>query len=237
MDSLAEEAILERSMLIEGLLNTTALQAEPPCEVVTVLVRLPRLSIVAARKSTHVGPAHGAPPEEDYGHAGIAVGDDFYDIRGSAIPYLARPHWDDPGYYPGKSDKDQVGLMDVLGQLSNLEDADVLKIELSVCPEEAKAIRESAHSSQNGIYNWTGFLVGGHCTHLVQRALQAGGHTINNPTFNNLPEGILLAMQRDPLRHSCGSVRGKPARVTLVTSDTSLFYESDLQIPISNPDD
>jgi hypothetical protein len=205
----------ERQKLLKSVIGGEDPESDGTCTVITVLVRLPNLKNQLIRETgMHV--EYGG---RDYGHAGLAVGQDYMDTRGSVVPGPAKPHWDDPLLYPEleTDDKDKVTLDHVLkyAELSG----DTLKVEMSVCAYTAVLMRRTASSCQNGIYDATGVL-GGTCVSLVQDSLANGGMGIHNKTIGDTPTGLLVELAK--MVHQCGPNAGKMVKVSQITKDLSV---------------
>jgi RHS repeat-associated protein len=207
----------ERQKLLKSVVGGEDPGSDGTCTVLTILIRLPSLKNQLLRESD-LGRNVGYDGR-DYGHAGIAVGQDFMDMRGSVIPGPAKPHWDDPLSYPElkTDDKNKVNLNHVLN--GGALDGDTLKVEISVCVYTAVMIRRTALSCQNGVYDVTG-IFGGTCVSLVQDSLAAGGMGLHNKTIGDTPTGLLVELAK--MVHDCGPNLGKRVKVTQVTKDNTI---------------
>ncbi|QQL43726.1 RHS repeat domain-containing protein [Sulfuriroseicoccus oceanibius] len=198
--------------------NGTPAGDDDKCVVVTILIRLPlRVSEwVDMTSDNPTGPA-GRPVDptggRDYGHAGIAVGGAFYDIRaGSNIWWSdAEPHWDNPDLYYNRNTKGEVGLGDVQEYLDFVGGSDIVTIKVSVCEEEAAKIEAKASELQEGVYS----VINSHCAALVCDSLNAGGAGLETV----LPAA--LVDQAAALTHTCGENKDKPAEVSYSMNDDS----------------
>ncbi|MEO0474425.1 MAG: hypothetical protein AAF085_00450 [Planctomycetota bacterium] len=173
------------------------------------------------------------------GHAGLAVGDEYWDFgpmrtdrlqRLRSIHSPAGPWWDDPDQqWVVNRDLEEV-LEDMPEQVHPIGSL-IAVVQVQVTDKQAEAIREFWHDTyarmQEGedIYA----LAGRQCANMVAWSLQAGMHDPREMT-DRLPSDLkmmsptkLYETLQDSLVHTAGPNAGRPADVTLWQLDQDGF--------------
>ena len=129
--------------------------------------------------------------------------------------------WDDPARWNGNFTPDDIGLSDILGNISDLAQdggkaLDVFKIEIAVTADEAKHAKDFWRDKYSDLGTYR--ILGDQCTTTVMNSLDQAG-IFNRPFLTFKPIGLLKSLKS--ARHTCGPSKGKPVRFEHINQEAA----------------
>jgi RHS repeat-associated protein len=190
-----------------------------PCEIITILVELPHSSDPGIH-----GKGLG-------GHAGIGIGDDYYDYgpdpavgldvttTETALKPVPGAAWWDEKHGGADDDASLSEIMQAINDGKIAKEQAVLKVEICACEEDAGGVREWWDDRYANMGDYS--LAGNHCSSSVAKSINGGMNNCGRQQFIAGASPITLVGEMKKLKHTCGANKGSTAKVTVVKDQAS----------------